>query len=74
MKYIQSRAGRAVLTVCWIAFLFLSIQPIHSMAAENDKHISENSIWTDNLSIMGESAIYGRISYCNGGVHRNDSL
>ena len=62
MKYIQRRMERAILIVCWIICLFMEIQPMHIMAAENDNYITENSIWAESPSIMGESGIVMEVS------------
>ena len=69
MKYIRKMIGRTIVIICCVIQIFVGIQPIHSMVAENDNHISGNSVWADSPSLMG-----GGISYCNGGVHRDDSL
>ena len=68
MKYIRKMIGRTIVIIWGVIQRFVGIQPIHSMVAENDNHISGNSVWADSPSIMGG------ISYCNGGVHRDDSL
>lgn len=62
MKYIQSRTERGILTVCWIAYLFLGIQPVHIMAAANNDYIAEDYNWADSPSIMGESGIVMEVS------------
>lgn len=62
MKYIQSRKGMAILTVCWIVYLFLGIQPMHIMAAANDDYTAEDYTWADSPSIMGESGIVMEVS------------
>lgn len=62
MKYIQSRKGMAILTVCWIVYLFLGIQPMHIMAAAYDDYTAEDYTWADSSSIMGESGIVMEVS------------
>lgn len=62
MKYIRKMTGRAIVIICCVIQIFVEIQPIHSMAAENDNHISENSVWTGSPSIMGESGIVMEMS------------
>lgn len=62
MKYIQRRMERAILIVCWITCLFMGIQPMYIMAAENDNYITENPIWAESPSIMGESGIVMEMS------------
>ncbi len=62
MKYIRKMTGRMIVIICCVIQIFVEIQPIHSMAAENDNHISENSVWTGSPSIMGESGIVMEMS------------
>lgn len=47
MKYIESRMGKIILMVCWIAYLFFCIQPVHIMAATNNNYTVEDDIWAD---------------------------
>lgn len=54
--------GRTTVIICCVMQIFVGIQPIHSMTAENDNHIGENSVWADSPSIMGESAIVMEVS------------
>lgn len=62
MKYIRKMIGRTIVIICCVIQIFVGIQPIHSMVAENDNHISGNSVWADSPSIMGESAIVMEVS------------
>lgn len=62
MKFIQSRMGSTILIVCWVVSLFWGIQPMYIMAAESDNHITENPIWAESPSIMGESGIVMEVS------------
>lgn len=62
MKYIESRMGKIILMVCWIAYLFFCIQPVHIMAATNNNYTVEDDIWADTPSIIGESGIVMEVS------------
>lgn len=62
MKYIESRMGKIILMVCWIAYLFFCIQPVHIMAATNNNYTIEDDIWADTPSIIGESGIVMEVS------------
>ena len=62
MKNIRKMIGRTIVIICCVIQIFVGIQPIHSMVAENDNHISGNSVWADSPSIMGESAIVMEVS------------
>ncbi len=62
MKYIQRKMERVILTVCWVTYLCLGIQPMCLIAAENNNHAIENPIWADSPSIMGESGIVMEVS------------
>ena len=62
MKCIQSRMERSTLIVCWVTSLFLGIQPMYLIAAENNNHAAENTIGVDSPSIMGESGIVMEVS------------
>ena len=44
MKYIESRMGKIILMICWIAYLFFCIQPVHTMAATNNNYTVEDDI------------------------------
>ena len=62
MKYIESRMGKIILMICWIAYLFFCIQPVHTMAATNNNYTVEDDIGADTPSIIGESGIVMEVS------------
>lgn len=62
MKYIQSRMKRAILIICCVTYLFVGMQPMYLIAAENNNHTTENPIWADSPSIIGESGIVMEVS------------
>ena len=62
MRYIQSRMERAILIICCVTYLFMGMQPMYLIAAENNNHTTENSIWTDSPSIIGESGTVMEVS------------
>jgi D-alanyl-D-alanine carboxypeptidase (penicillin-binding protein 5/6) len=62
MKHIQGRMKKAILIVCCVTCLFVGMQPMYHIAAENSNHIAENPGWADSPSIMGESGIVMEIS------------
>lgn len=62
MKCIQNRMKRTILIVGWVAYLFLGIQPMHVIAAENNDPTIKNTIWADSSSIAGESGIVIEVS------------
>lgn len=62
MKYIQRRIERAILIVCCLICLFVGMQPMYLIAAENSNHITENPDWADSPSVMGESGIVIEVS------------
>ena len=53
---------RTILIVGWVAYLFLGIQPMHVIAAENNDPTIKNTIWADSSSIAGESGIVIEVS------------
>ncbi len=62
MKCLQNRIKRTILIVGWVAYLFLGIQPLHVIAAENNDPVTKNTIWADSPSITGESGIVIEVS------------
>ncbi len=62
MKYIRRMMDRSIVFIHCVVYMLVGIQPIHSMAAENNSHVTGNSIWADSPSVMGESAIVMEVS------------
>ena len=62
MKYIQEWMEKILLLTCCIIYMLCEIPPLHGMTAEIDNRITENSVWTDGPSIMGESGIVMEVS------------
>ena len=62
MRYIQSRIERAILIICCVTYLFVDMQPMYLIAAENSNHTTANPIWADSPSITGESGIVMEVS------------
>ena len=62
MKSMQRRIKGIILFVCCIIYLFVGIQPMYTKAAEDNDHATENPIWVDSPSIMGESGIVMEVS------------
>ena len=59
---MQRRIKGIILFVCCIIYLFVGIQPMYTKAAEDNDHATENPIWVDSPSIMGESGIVMEVS------------
>ena len=62
MRYMQSRMERAILIICCVTYLFVGMQPMYLIAAENNELTTENPIWADSPSITGESGIVLEVS------------
>lgn len=62
MKCLHNKMKRTILIVGWVTYLFLGIQPIYVMAAENNDPAINNTIWADSPSITGESGIVIEVS------------
>ena len=62
MKYMRRMMDRSIVFIHCVIYLLVGIQPIHSIVAENNNHVTGNSIWADSPSIMGESGIVMEVS------------